>query len=173
MKTTLTHEQVTAGIISLTSNWATQPFADSVKATWRRKLETLSQGEFQPAFDAWLDGPRSRFRPDVGEFMEIIAKRRGQTTHQDQYESTQHRLAEQRKPVQTSADHVTDVLTRSRAVLAVERKPHADRPEAKAATLDAAKVAFRHYVETADDPTGTAAVDAWRALAAILGATAS
>lgn len=73
---TLTAEQVNSAMAMIMSNWGNQSMTDSVRDTWRRKLASLRQGEFQPAFDAWLDGPRCRFRPDVGEFMDLVLARR-------------------------------------------------------------------------------------------------
>jgi hypothetical protein len=168
------HDQISSALMSLYSNWPGQSLPDSVKDTWRRKLETLRQGEFQVALDIWLDGPKSNYRPDVGAFMQIITGARAGRNLDAEYERTQRFLAGQRQPVQTSGEHVADVLTNARAHLGVERKPHSDRPEAKAAMLDEAKAAFRAYVEVATegDAESQEAVDAWRALAAILGGEA-
>lgn len=76
MTDTLSHDQVQAALVMLQSHWANQSLPDSVRDTWRRKLATLRCGEFQPAFDAWLDGPRCRFRPEPGELMDIVLARR-------------------------------------------------------------------------------------------------
>jgi hypothetical protein len=78
MSDTLDAQGVTAAIVTLTSNFANQPFGDSVKDAWRRKLATLKRGEFRPALDAWFDGPRGKWRPEVGEFWEIVRAQRAQ-----------------------------------------------------------------------------------------------
>lgn len=171
MPEVLTHDQISSALMSLYSNWPGQSMPDSVKDTWRRKLETLRQGEFQSALDAWLNGPKANYRPDVGAFMQIVTGARAGRNLDAEYDRTQAFLADQRKPVQTSAEHVAGVIANTRAHLGVERKEHADRPELKARTLDEAKLAFRHYVEVATEGNeeSQAAIEAWRALALILG----
>ena len=72
----LTPHQVDTAMTAIRSNWANQALSDSVRDTWLRLLPKLEQGEFTPALDAWLLGPRARFRPEPGEFMELAVKNR-------------------------------------------------------------------------------------------------
>lgn len=72
----LSEQQVNAVLVLLVSTWPGQSMSDSQKSTWRRQLSRLAQGEFTPAFDAWLGGSKAPYRPDVGEFMALVTARR-------------------------------------------------------------------------------------------------
>lgn len=123
----LTPDQISAGMLRLTNHWSTQPLPDSVKETWEHMLATLRKGEFMPALASWLESPRSRFRPDVGEFMEIVNLHRAEARHENDFALTADELQSRRSQGWANPDHVAHVLAQARAALGPTRKSPANR----------------------------------------------
>lgn len=118
---TLSADQANAAIAKLLATWPGQSMPDSVRDDWRRYLTTkVYQGEFFPAYDAWLDGERSRYRPDIGQFSEIVRGQRAESHHTSAAEVTASRLAELRAIPREDPEVHARAVQRCRAILRKE-----------------------------------------------------
>jgi hypothetical protein len=118
---TLSADQANAAIAKLLSGWPGQSMTDSERDDWRRYLTTkVYQGEFFAAYDAWLDGERSRYRPDVGQFSEVVRGKRAQGRHEDLAQATAGRLAELRAIPREDPEVHARAVQRCRQILRKE-----------------------------------------------------
>jgi len=124
MPDSLTPQQVDRAMSELRSHWANQALSDSVRDTWLRLLPQLEQGEFHPALDAWLLGVRARFRPEPGEFMELVISRRASHSSEDALAATQKLLHGEESPFKplTWAERAASAVARDVALAAARQR---------------------------------------------------